>query len=70
MEKKTVPRLRSINSAVELMKKEDPECQVTACMVRKAIRTGDFKARRVGVKYLIDVDRLVEFFSCQETEED
>ncbi len=67
---RTVPRLRSINSAVELMKKEDPECQVTACMVRKAIKNGDFKARRVGAKYLIDVDRLVEFFSCQEAEEE
>ena len=59
-----VVRLRTINKAVELIKEEDPGCQITSCMVRKAIRNGDFKARRIGSKYLVDVDSLVRFFSC------
>lgn len=63
-----VPRLRTINKAVELIKTRDPECQITTCMVRKAIKNGDFKARKVGSKYLVDVDKLVEFFRCVEPE--
>lgn len=64
-----VPKLRTINKAVEMIKASDPECQITTCMVRKAIKNGDFKARRVGSKYLVDVDKLVEFFRCIEPEE-
>lgn len=60
------PILRSINNAVVYMKTLDPDCQVTARMIRSAIEDGNIKARKVGKrKFLIDVNAIISYFCCE-----
>ncbi|MBR3475674.1 MAG: helix-turn-helix domain-containing protein [Candidatus Methanomethylophilaceae archaeon] len=58
-----VPRYRTINAAVKAIKAADPESGISSSLVRRAIDRGEFKAKRIGNRYLIDLDSLLEYLS-------
>jgi len=62
------PVIRTVNKAVEYMRSIDPDCQLTARLIRLAIKNGDFKARQIGGRYLVDVRKLMEFAACEEVD--
>ena len=55
------PRMRTARGAVELLKELDPGTEVTEHYVRQLIKTGILPSVRAGVKYLVNVDLLIEY---------
>ena len=53
--------VRTINGAVEEIKKIDPETPINADMLRRWIISGKLKHTKSGNKYLIDMEVLKEF---------
>ena len=54
-------RLRTISETIEHLKKEDPGCSFTATALRRMIVSGEIPSTRIGIKYLIDIDRLENY---------
>ncbi len=61
MKDEEIKMIRTINGAVEEIRKDDPETPVNADMLRRWIRSGKLKHTKSGNKYLIDMDVLREF---------
>jgi excisionase family DNA binding protein len=53
--------IRTINGAVEQLRKEDPETPVNSDMIRRWLASGKLKHTKSGNRYLIDMDVLKEF---------
>ena len=53
--------IRTINGAIQELKKEDPATPVTATALRRWILTGELKCAKSGNRYLIDMDVLKKF---------
>ena len=53
--------IRTINGAVNELRKEDPETPVNTDMLRKWIASGKLKHTKSGNRYLIDMDVLKEY---------
>lgn len=56
------PRMRTAKGAVDVLREEDPNTQVTVSMVRRLIRGGKVPCVSMGRKRLINVDTLIEYF--------
>ena len=56
------PRMRTAKGAVDALREEDPNTQVTVSMVRRLIRGGKVPCVPMGRKRLINVDTLIEYF--------
>lgn len=55
-------RMRSIKETAEFFREMDPETQITEKTLRIMIANGAIPAVKTGVKYLINVDLLLEMF--------
>ncbi|MBR5180817.1 MAG: helix-turn-helix domain-containing protein [Clostridiales bacterium] len=60
-EQEMIRMVRTINGAVEEIKKIDPETPINADMLRRWIISGKLKHTKSGNKYLIDMEVLKEF---------
>lgn len=60
------PRMRTAAGALEIIKAEDPDTAVTLRAIRGLINTGKVHSVPVGVKRLIDVDKLMEYLKGEE----
>ena len=56
-------RIRTIRTAMEEIKKEDPGTAITEYAIRCAIWDGKLKVKKVGVKNLVDVEELKKYFA-------
>lgn len=56
-------RMRSIRETAEIFHQMDPDTQITEKTLRIMIANGTIPAVKTGVKYLINVDLLLEMFS-------
>ena len=56
-------RIRTIRTAVEEIKAEDPGTAITEYAIRSAIWEGKIKAKKVGVKNLVDIDEVKRYFT-------
>jgi hypothetical protein len=63
-------RMRTIKSAIEYIKHQDPSSCVTEWWLRQLAKSGRIKAHKAGSKYLIDIDYLEEFFKNPPEEEE
>ncbi len=54
-------RIRTINSAVEELKKEDSNSAITTHYVRKLCKENLIAYKKSGCKYLVDYDSLLEY---------
>ncbi len=62
-------RMRTIKEAITEIKQEDPHSALTESYLRKLVRSGDFPSVKVGVKTLINLDRLMEYLGSQDEQE-
>lgn len=53
--------IRTINGAIEELRKGDPDTPINAHMLRRWIASGELKHTKSGNRYLIDMDVLKEF---------
>ncbi len=62
---KEVPLFRTVNGVVKYLKEKDPDCDITAYMLREAIKSGDLKSKQISNKYILDVDDVINFFKSK-----
>ena len=59
-------RIRTITSAYNEIKADDPGTGITLRAIRRAVSDGDIPSRRIGAgkgwKYLVDLDEVVTYF--------
>lgn len=55
-------RMRSIRETAQFFKEMDPDTQITEKTLRNMIAEGTIPAVKTGVKYLLNVDLLLDMF--------
>lgn len=55
-------RMRSIRETAQFFREMDPDTQITEKTLRNMIAEGTIPAVRTGVKYLLNVDLLLDMF--------
>lgn len=58
-------RMRSIRETAQFFKDMDPETQITQKTLRKMVSEGTIPSVKTGVKYLLNVDLLLDIFGNQ-----
>lgn len=53
--------VRTIEKAVEELRKQDPDTPVTAYMLRRWIKSGDLPTVKSGNKYLVNMEILTQY---------
>ena len=56
-------RVRTIKDVVAYFKETDPETEVSEYIIRKMITEGMIPAVRVGSKFYVNLDLVIELFS-------
>ena len=59
-----VPRMRTIDNAYAEIKALDPQTNFTKRALRRMVKTNEIPSTQIGNKYLINLDKLLEFLSC------
>ena len=59
-----MPKMRSIRETARIFKEMDPDTQITETTLRKMISEGTIPVVKTGVKFLINVDVLLEMFGA------
>jgi len=54
-------RMRTISGAIREIKAADPNSEFREWALRQLIKSGKIKSVRIGVKYLVDVDAVIEY---------
>lgn len=62
-------RMRTIDQAAAEIKAKDPGTALTKTALRRLVVTGTIPSVRIGVKYLIDLDKLDAFLSGEDVSE-
>ena len=57
------PRMRTVQQAVEELRKSDPDTQVTAHYIRMLLLDGKLPYREAGKKRLFDMNELEKFIA-------
>lgn len=59
-------RMRSIREVARYFREMDPETEITEYTIRKLIAEGTIPALRTGVKYLVNLDLLLDMFAAKD----
>ena len=59
-------RIRTINEAVQMIRKEDPESRISAYMIRQLAYKEKICSIKSGNKVMIDFDSLLAFLQSKE----
>ena len=62
MQRNTISKLRTMKTAYEEIIKMDPGTAITEWAIRKAVTEGYIPSRRVGNKYVFNLDTLLDYF--------
>ena len=62
-------RMRSVRETARYFKELDPDTQITEHTIRKLIADGTIPALKTGVKYLINLDLMLEMFGMRDGKE-
>ena len=62
-----VPRMRTIEQCAAYFKEQDPETTMTRYRIRTLIKEGTIPHVMCGTKYLVNLDKLIEYLSEPET---
>ena len=65
-----LPRMRTIKKCAEHFKKEDPETSINEYQIRQIVKQNSYLAVKSGTKFLVDLDKLIDFFACGGSEEE
>ena len=63
-DKYNIPKMRTVDSAYDELKRLDPKSDFTKRALRRMISTGELKTVKIGNKHLINFDLLLEILSC------
>lgn len=58
-----IPRMRGITEAAEEIRAADPNTAISAYLLRKLVKANKIPSVKVGVKYLVNMDIVSEYFS-------
>lgn len=58
-----IPRMRTAEKALELIKAEDPGTEVSMYYIRKIIKAGAVPVATCGRRILVNVDALIELLA-------
>lgn len=61
-----MPRMRTAGKALELIKAQDPDTEITLHYLRHLINTGKVPVTPVGRKKLVDADAVMEYIAAGE----
>jgi len=56
-------RMRTITEAIAAIKAADPQTAFTQTALRRMIRSGEIKSVKVGCKYLVNLDTLLDYLA-------
>ena len=56
-----LPRMRTMDKAIEYLHQVDEGCELTKCALRRLVITGRLPSVRIGQKYLINLDTLEKY---------
>lgn len=59
-----MPRMRTAEKVLEIIKDEDPDTEVTLHYIRALIATGRVKHTPVGRKKLVDADAVIAYIAA------
>ena len=59
-------RISTINEAVQMIRKEDPESRISAYMIRQLAYNEKIRSIKSGSKVMIDFDSLLAFLQSKE----
>ena len=59
-------RIRTINEAVQMIRKEDPESRISAYMIKQLAYNEKIRSIKSGSKVMIDFDSLLAFLQSKE----
>ena len=59
-----MPKMRSVRETARIFKEMDPETQITETTLRKMIAEGTIPVVKTGVKFLINVDMLIDMLDA------
>ena len=62
-------RMRSIRDVAKYFKELDPETEITEHTIRKMIAEGTIPAVKTGVKFLVNLDVLLDMFGMHDGRE-
>lgn len=54
-------RIRTIEKAFEEIRQTDPNTCITKHRIRQLVINGEIPSKKAGSRYLLDLDRLVEY---------
>lgn len=63
-----LPRLRTINAALNELKTIDSDTAIKHSTIRKLIKDGVITSRRINSRYLIDMNELLKYLQMQNVE--
>ncbi|MCR4669179.1 MAG: hypothetical protein K5774_07420 [Clostridia bacterium] len=58
-------KVRTIETAYKEIKEIDPKTAITKWAIRQAVSGGCVPSRRVGNKYLVSLDTLLDYFDVK-----
>ena len=58
-------KIRTLNKAIEELKKDDPKCALTLSALRKKVVNNEIPYSKSGNKYLVDVETLPQILFTQ-----
>ena len=61
----TKTKVRTIETAYKAIKEADPDTAITKWAVRQAVSGGYVPSRRVGNKYLVSLDAVLDYFNVK-----
>lgn len=62
-----VPRMRTLDQCAGYFKEQDPETTLTRYRIRQMVLNGTIPHVMCGKKYLVNLDKLIEYLSGPET---
>ena len=60
-----ISRMRTMETAYKEIKEMDPGTAITRWAIRRAVSEGYFPSRRVGNKYVFNLDTLLDYFDVK-----
>lgn len=58
-------KMRTMETAYQAIKEMDPDTAITRWAIRQAVSGGYIPSRRVGNKYLFNLDTLLDYFNVK-----
>lgn len=58
-----MPRMRTPAGVLAIIKKDDPDTEVTLYFIRRIIKSGKIPVVTIGTKKLVDADVLIQYIA-------